>query len=105
MAYSCRFKNYYAVFVNFYFNNQQLILNFLRVSLDNHAKVADFKAVFFEYILNKFHAYFCDHQAMRQQQRSVRIMVLLRLSIVAAARLQRHKCQRLRLAQIIVAGC
>ncbi len=79
MAYSCRFKNYYAVFVNFYIIHQQKIQELLAVSLGIHAKVADFKAVFFEYILNKFHGYFCDHQAMWQQQQSARIVVLLRL--------------------------
>jgi hypothetical protein len=54
MAYSCRFKNYYAVFVNFYIIHQRKIQELLAASLGNHAKVADFKAVFSEYILNIF---------------------------------------------------
>jgi len=54
MACSCSFKNYYAVFVNFYIIHQPKILKLLAASLGNHAKVADFKAVFSEYILNIF---------------------------------------------------
>jgi len=63
MTYSCRFKNYYAVFMNFYIIHQLNFFELLPASLSNHAKVADFKTVFSEYILNKLRGYLHERSA------------------------------------------